>query len=173
MTFTTDVASMMIINTDNPDDAVSFVAPFNQIKPIVSNTGKQATNEMQALGSSITYMRRYLYMLALDICESDSIDANLGATPTPAPAAEAKAPATPVQRQEIKAQITAPAEQASNLQIQGLKNVMKKLLEVNPDKKDMVNGIAVQTNGFTNLTKKDCEDLIQGITAMLQEVKTA
>ncbi len=76
--FTADVATMNIINTDNPEESVPFVAPFNQIAPIVSNAGKQATNEMQALGSSITYMRRYLYMIALDICESDSIDANLG-----------------------------------------------------------------------------------------------
>lgn len=76
--FTADTATMTIVNTDNPEDTVAFVAPFNQIAPIVSNTGKQATNEMQALGSSITYMRRYLYMMALDICESDSIDANAG-----------------------------------------------------------------------------------------------
>ena len=59
--FTADVATMNIINTDNPEESVPFVAPFNQIAPIVSNAGKQATNEMQALGSSITYMRRYLY----------------------------------------------------------------------------------------------------------------
>lgn len=56
--FTADTGTMTIINTDNPEDTVSFVAPFNQIAPIMSNTGKQATNEMQALGSSITYMRR-------------------------------------------------------------------------------------------------------------------
>ena len=92
--FTSDVATMNIINTDNPEESVPFVAPFNQIAPIVSNAGKQATNEMQALGSSITYMRRYLYMIVLDICESDSIDANLGKGETAsAPAAEKKAPA--------------------------------------------------------------------------------
>ena len=62
--FTADTATMTIINTDNPEETITFTAPFNQIAPIVSNTGKQATNEMQALGSSITYMRRYLYMMA-------------------------------------------------------------------------------------------------------------
>ena len=167
--FTPDVATMEIINTENPDESVSFVAPFNQIAPIVSNTGKQATNEMQALGSSITYMRRYLYMIALDICESDSIDANLGKGETAsAPAAEKKAPATPEQRQEVKENLTAPADNASALQIKGLKAVLKKLKDADPSKEEMIANIAVQTKGFTEISKSDCETLIQKITAMLE-----
>ena len=167
--FTADVATMNIINTDNPEESVPFVAPFNQIAPIVSNTGKQATNEMQALGSSITYMRRYLYMIALDICESDSIDANLGKGESDsAPAAEKKAPATPEQRQEVKENLTAPADNASALQIKGLKAVLKKLKDADPSKEELIANIAVQTKGFTEISKSDCETLIQKITAMLE-----
>ena len=167
--FTSDTATMNIINTDNPEESVPFVAPFNQIAPIVSNAGKQATNEMQALGSSITYMRRYLYMIALDICESDSIDANLGkGDNASAPAAEKKAPATPEQRQEVKENLTAPADNASALQIKGLKAVLKKLKDADPSKEEMIANIAVQTNGFTVISKSDCETLIQKITAMLE-----
>ena len=167
--FTADVATMNIINTDNPEESVPFVAPFNQIAPIVSNAGKQATNEMQALGSSITYMRRYLYMIALDICESDSIDANLGNGKTAsAPAAEKKAPATPEQRQEAKENLTAPADNASALQIKGLKAVLKKLKDADPSKEELIANIAVQTKGFTEISKSDCETLIQKITAMLE-----
>ena len=167
--FTADVATMTVVNTDNPEDTVAFIAPFNQIAPIVSNTGKQATNEMQALGSSITYMRRYLYMMALDICESDSIDANIG-KPTPAaPAPEApKAPATPQQRQEVKQELTAPADNATALQIKGLKNVLKKLKDADPSKEEMVAQIAVQTKGFTEISKADCETLINKISTMLE-----
>lgn len=125
MNFTADTATMTIVNTDNPEETVAFIAPFNQIAPIVNNAGKQATNEMQALGSSITYMRRYLYMLALDICESDGIDANIGApAPTPAPTPKAP-PATPEQRQEVKRELTAPGDNATPLQIKGLKAVLK------------------------------------------------
>ena len=167
--FTADVATMNIINTDNPEESVPFVAPFNQIAPIVSNAGKQATNEMQALGSSITYMRRYLYMIALDICESDSIDANLGKGESDsAPAAEKKAPATPEQRQEVKENLTAPADNASALQIKGLKAVLKKLKDADPSKEELIANIAVQTKGFTEISKSDCETLIQKITAMLE-----
>lgn len=169
MNFTADVATMNIINTDNPEESVPFVAPFNQIAPIVSNAGKQATNEMQALGSSITYMRRYLYMIALDICESDSIDANLGNGETASAPAEKKAPATPEQRQEVKENLTAPADNASALQIKGLKAVLKKLKDADPSKEEMIAKIAVQTQGFTVISKADCETLIQKITAMLGE----
>ena len=161
--FTADVATMNIINTDNPEESVPFVAPFNQIAPIVSNAGKQATNEMQALGSSITYM------IALDICESDSIDANLGKGESDsAPAAEKKAPATPEQRQEVKENLTAPADNASALQIKGLKAVLKKLKDADPSKEELIANIAVQTKGFTEISKSDCETLIQKITAMLE-----
>lgn len=166
--FTADTATMTMVNTDNPEETVTFVSPFNQIAPIVSNTGKQATNEMMALGSSITYMRRYLYMIALDICESDGIDANAG-VPAPAAAPAPKAPpATPEQRQEVKQELTAPADNATALQIKGLKAVLKKFKDADPSKEEMIAQIAVQTNGFTVISKADCEALIQRITAMLE-----
>lgn len=165
--FTADTATMTIVNTDNPEETVTFVSPFNQIAPIVSNTGKQATNEMMALGSSITYMRRYLYMIALDICESDGIDANAG-VPAPAAPAPKAPPATPEQRQEVKQELTAPADNATALQIKGLKAVLKKLKDADPSKEEMIAQIAVQTNGFTVISKADCETLIQRITAMLE-----
>ena len=168
--FTNDVATMTIVNTDNPEETIEFVAPFNQIAPIVSNTGKQATNEMQALGSSITYMRRYLYMIALDICESDELDANVG-KPVPAPQPAPSRPATPEARQEVKEELTAPAENATALQIKGLKAVLKKLKDADPAKEELIAQIAVQTEGFTAITKADCEALITKITAMLEEAK--
>lgn len=166
--FTADTATMTMVNTDSPEETVTFVSPFNQIAPIVSNAGKQATNEMMALGSSITYMRRYLYMIALDICESDGIDANAG-VPAPAAAPAPKAPpATPEQRQEVKQELTSPADNATALQIKGLKAVLKKLKDADPSKEEMIAQIAVQTNGFTVISKADCEALIQRITAMLE-----
>ena len=112
------------------------------------------------------FMRRYLYMIALDICESDSIDGELG-RPAPAPAPKAP-PATPEQRQEVKQELTAPQDNATPLQIKGLKAVLKKLKDADPTKEEMIAQIAVQTEGFTSISKSDCETLIQKITAMLE-----
>ena len=167
--FTDNTATMTVVNTDNPEDAVRFVSPFNQIQPIVSNAGKAATNEMQALGSSITYMRRYLYMLALDICESDSIDANLGKPATTQ--SESKAPASPEKREKIKEELTKPADNATPLQIKGLKGVLKKLKDADPSKEEMIAKIAVETQGFTVISKADCEKMIERVTEMVEALE--
>lgn len=168
--FTEHTAVLTIVDVTNPEDRIDFASPFNQIQPILSREGKAVTNEMQALGSSITYMRRYLYMMALDICESDGIEANIGkdSTPAPAPAPAKQPPATPAERAEIKDNLTAPTEQASDLQITGLKNVLKKIREAFPDKEEMVNAITVQTQSFTVISKEDCEKLIERLNAMLE-----
>lgn len=164
--FSNDTAIMTVINCDNPGEAVGFSAPFNQIAPIISNAGKAVTNEMQALGSSITYMRRYLYMIAMDIVENDEIEPQIK---NDAPAAAPKsAPATPEQRQEVKQELTAPAENASELQIKGLKKVLKSLKEKDPSKEEMIAKIAVETQGFTVISKSDCETLINKISEMLE-----
>ena len=164
--FTNETAYMTIVNCDAPEETIEFEAPFNQIAPIVSNAGKQVTNEMQALGSSITYMRRYLYMIAMDIVENDEIEPQItNGTPAEAPK---KAPATPEQRQEVKQELTAPAENASTLQIKGLKAVLKKLKDKDPSKEEMIAKIAVETQGFTVISKSDCETLINRISEMLE-----
>lgn len=164
--FTNETAYMTIVNCDAPEETIEFEAPFNQIAPIVSNAGKQVTNEMQALGSSITYMRRYLYMIAMDIVENDEIEPQItNDTPVEAPK---KTPATPEQRQEVKQELTAPAENASTLQIKGLKAVLKKLKDKDPSKEEMIAKIAVETQGFTVISKSDCETLINRISEMLE-----
>lgn len=163
--FNETLAEMIIVNTDNDGDRVDFTAPFTPLQPLISNTGKQATNEMQALGSSITYMRRYLYMIAMDIVESDSIDSELGKDEPVKP----KAPATPAQRAEVKEELTSPNDNATPLQIRGLKKVLKDLKDKDPSKEEMIAKIAVETKGFTEINKSDCEKLIERITEMLGE----
>lgn len=162
--FTADTATMTIIDTDNPEDSVSFAAPFNQGEPIVSNAGNQVTSAIQALGASITYMRRYLYMIALDICESDGIDSGANDAPPEKP----KTPATAAERAETKNTLTNSKGNASGLQIKQLKNVLKKLKEADPSKEEMIANIAVRTDGFKNISKEDCEALITRISATLE-----
>ena len=68
----------------------------------------------------------------------------------------------------MKAELTAPADNATALQIKGLKSVLKKLKDADPTKEEMIAQIAVQTKGFTEISKSDCETLITKITTMLE-----
>lgn len=68
----------------------------------------------------------------------------------------------------MKQELTAPADNASALQIKGLKNVLKKLKDADPSKEELIAKIAVQTEGFTVISKADCEALIERITGMLE-----
>lgn len=165
--FKPDLAIMTIYNTDNPEEAISFTAPFNQIEPIVSNSGRQVTNNMQALGASITYMRRYLYLIAMDICVNDEIEPDIGNNPSETPAK----PATPAKREEVKKELTAPAEPATDLQIKGLKKVLKELKLVAPSEEEFVAKVAIDTRGFSHVSKEECEELINTVTAKLQEAR--
>lgn len=183
VSFEGEKAIMQILNTDNPDEIASFTAPFATLEPIVSNTGKKATNEMQALGSSITYMRRYLYMIALDICEPDEIDNGMKIDVPTIPPLAITTP-TPVAKPEVKPTTPAPinlapAEKpltnadgnASDIQIKQLKEVLKKLKDSDPTKEELIAKIAVETKGFTVISKADCEALTVKIGEMLKEVK--
>jgi hypothetical protein len=181
VSFEGEKAVMQILNTDNPDEIASFTAPFATLEPIVSNTGKKATNEMQALGSSITYMRRYLYMIALDICEPDEIDNGLKADVTSAPVAPTPVAPAPVVKPAAPAPINLAPQadkpltnadgNASEIQIKQLKEVLKKLKDSDPTSEELIAEIAVQTKGFTVISKKDCEALIVAIGEKLKALE--
>ncbi len=61
------VAELKIINNDNPEDKTSVSIP-------VATASVKGANDMQNLGATQTYLRRYLYMLAFDIVENDISD---------------------------------------------------------------------------------------------------
>ena len=169
VSFEGEKAVMQILNTDNPDEIATFTAPFTPLEPIVSNTGKKATNEMQALGSSITYMRRYLYMIALDICEPDNIEPMLGNAPI-ANAEPVSAPtATPTIPTTSEKPLTSANGNASDIQIRQLKDMLLKLKEKDSSKKKMIEELALQTQGFAVISKVDCETLVGKISEMLKE----
>ena len=166
-TFENDLATMTIVNVEHPEEYIVFTSPMREIEPIISTkTGGEVTNAIQRLGSVETYQRRYLYMVALDIVESDSIEPQTGDNTPPAP--KPAAPVTPEKRQEVTKNLTDPEGKATELQIKCLKTALAKLMEVDPTKEDFVTQIALQTNGLTEISKVDCEKLVQAITSMLE-----
>lgn len=167
-----NTATATVYNTNDPTDFIVFSAPYTPILPIVSNSGNKVTNEMQATGSSITYIRRYLWQLVLDIIECDCIDSGEHDLPNPAPVATpkptSKFPVTPAQREAIKQEMTAPpAEAALSEDVTALKDLLKKLLEVDTEQESFVQAVAMKTEGFSKITGEQCSALIEGVTNML------
>ena len=177
--FNGETATMTIFNTDNPDEpGIEFVAPYREVGQIISNKGKEVTNPMQALGSSITYLRRYLWMMALDVTEPDDIDANLGADnedtdlETPAPAKKKstpKPPATPAERKAAKEELTSEDGAASEEQLAELKSFCKELLDKDESQEDFIQQIALKTEGFTSITASACAALNQNLAEILAQ----
>ncbi len=161
-------ARVIVVNTDANEETIVFTAPFNQIEPIMSNSGKQVTNNMQALGSSITYMRRYMYQIVMDICVNDEIELTINEETNKQESGKTK-PATAKERSQVKENLTDIDGKASDLQIKGLKNVLKKLKAKDESNDEFIAEIAVNTKSFTEITKSDCEKLIQKVNKMLDE----
>lgn len=160
-------AVMNIVNTDNPEEIIIFTSPMRFTEP------NRGTNPLQALGASHTYLRRYLYMMALDICEPDSIEPALKKevtedteVPEPAPA-KAKKPASNEERTEIKKELTNADGKADELQLNALKAALKKLRDIDPTQEEFIQQIAVKTESFTKISKSACETLVLKIGEMI------
>lgn len=170
VSFNEDKAFLTVVNTDSTEESIVFTAPM------VSAEGNKAVNPVQAFGATVTYYRRYLYMMALDICEPDNIEPTINgntsapAVTTPATTAPATAPAAkstiPVVTSSDKP-LTNGNSNASETQIRQLKDLLIKLKDKDPSKEEMIAQIAVQTQGFTVISKADCETLVIKIGEML------
>lgn len=164
VTFTTEVATMTLVDVDAPENMILFTSPMRSGEV-------KGQLPIQALGSEETYQRRYLYLAALDIVEQDGIDEAAGAPEKAGTEAaeKPKAPATPQQRGEMKRSVTAADSNASALQIKQLKAALNKLLEADPGYEQMVDQIGIDTKGLTEITKSECEELLVKISDILAQ----
>ena len=70
VSFTQDTAYLTVYNADGEkDDFVSFTSPM-----VFASMDK--TQPIQNLGSTHTYMRRYLWLMCMEIIENDLVDAS-------------------------------------------------------------------------------------------------
>lgn len=70
VSFTTE-ASLTIFNSDAPEEHVVFYSPM-------STASLKGCHEVQNLGAVQTYLRRYLYVMAMEIVEHDPLDSTTG-----------------------------------------------------------------------------------------------
>jgi len=69
---TNDMATLTVYNNEKPDESIEFTAPMAAAE-------LKGCHPVQNLGASISYLRRYLYVNALEIVEHDALDATTGA----------------------------------------------------------------------------------------------
>lgn len=164
-TFMNGNAIAMVVNAEKPDEHIEFSIPLQ----FIAEPGKFRMNEVQSVGAAVTYYRRYLYMIVLDLVESDSFDGEskdtADDTPTPAPK---KKPATTEQREEIKKSLTNSDGEADDLQKSALKAALKKLKEIDPSKEEFIQKIVIKTDKFTSIKKAACEQLILTVNEMIE-----
>jgi len=100
--FNTTEAKLTVYNSEVPEESIVFTSPM----VFASNPKGQA---IQDLGSTHTYMRRYLWLLAMEITEHDSVDSSAPSN-KPEPKAEVKAEPKAEPKAEVKTE--KPEDQA-------------------------------------------------------------
>jgi hypothetical protein len=69
-----EVANLTIINSENPIEREVFTSPTAEAEIGKKKDGSGGADPIQNLGGKITYMRRYLLMVALEIVEADIVE---------------------------------------------------------------------------------------------------
>lgn len=161
--FSQDTATGLVVNTDNVEESIMFTIPLI----FISEPAKFRMNEVQGVGAAVTYYRRYLYMLVLDLVESDGFDSQDGSKNLTEEAP--KKPATTEERKAAKKELTSEAKPASAAGIKELKALLKKLLACDPDQEEFVQSVAIKTDNFKKLTETKLSSLIEGVKSMISE----
>jgi hypothetical protein len=71
ISFNKEYADMQIINVEKPEEVITISSPM-------STAALKGCHEVQNLGAVQTYLRRYLWVAALEIVEHDALDATTG-----------------------------------------------------------------------------------------------
>lgn len=88
-----ETATLSIIDTDTEAEPIIFSMP-------TASADLKGGTPIQSLGAQITYLRRYLYMNALDIVENDELDSVIGQTDKTVPKTKQTKPVSKAQQEE-------------------------------------------------------------------------
>jgi hypothetical protein len=75
VSFSSEVATLTICDSEKPEDRIVIESPM-------STASLKGVHEVQNLGAVQTYLRRYLWVAALELTEHDQLDASIGAPET-------------------------------------------------------------------------------------------
>ena len=84
--FGKEEATLDFVNSEKADERIVFTSPM-------STASLKGCHEVQNLGAVESYVRRYLYLTAFEIVESDALDATMNPQAAPSSGAAKSAPA--------------------------------------------------------------------------------
>lgn len=156
-----------VVNLADTNDVISFTAPFVVPDSAISvKTGNPITTKTQNVGSAITYMRRYLYMMIFDIVEMDFLDETSGK-----PELENKRPATAETKREVQEKLADKAGLAPKTLITSLTKKLKELKDAVPEEAEFIKQVLTNTDNLKNITREECEGFILYANAALEKAK--
>ena len=71
VSFDNEYARLKVVNCEAPEETIEFTSPM-------ASASLKGAHDIQNLGAVETYQRRYLYMTAFEVVESDFFDATQG-----------------------------------------------------------------------------------------------
>jgi hypothetical protein len=160
VSFTQDTAYLTVHNVEEKGDFVTFTSPL-----IYASVEK--TQPIQNLGSTHTYMRRYLWLMCMEITENDVVDASEPKTPTLAPPFE---PIKPKEAPKAKETKLAGGQGEWQLQVDGVSNLpavvggVELLLQLVKSEEDIKTIFQKNRNIFDAMKAeypKDYEDVLE------------
>lgn len=149
--FQNGFALLTLYNVEDSKDWIHFSSDTAPDESLIKNP-------IQKLGAVETYIRRYLYMLELDIIEPDIIDQTSDKTEDPAPAKKNNRPASPEKREEVKKELIDEDGEASEVQIKSIKNGLKKLRAKDEANEPYVKKIVKRLK--TGINKAEAEEIL-------------
>lgn len=144
-------ARLYLFNTDNVEEVpIVFKSQLAPDESLIKNP-------IQKVGAIQTYIRRYLYLLMLDVIEEDEIEETTDKDEAPAPK-KANRPASPEKREEVKKELINEDGEATEVQIKSIKAGLKKLRTKSEDNEPYVKEIVKRIKA--GLKKAEAEDIL-------------
>ena len=165
---------------DNVKEVDPIIFSFTK-KAEIKELGGMKIHDIQVVGNEITYYRRYLYNIVLDIVENDSIDCQDNTQKqkqnTNKPKQNAPKPsqntAQPVANAPKPSQNTAqPVVSDTNTQVtpeqsKELIKAVSQLIKKMPEYTDKMEVVSNETNRFTKMTQEYYKEILTGVQTLL------
>ncbi len=124
--------------------------------------GSGSDNGDKALYKAVTGGHKFFLASNFNVAEDNDPESDIEEVPKVTP------PPTEEKREEIKKDLIDKDGKATKMQINSLKKALKMLREADPEQETFIAAVAEKTEGFTNIKKKACEQLILKVGKMIE-----